>query len=142
MKRIKLRQDKHVLVDDEDFEWLNQWKWYYTGSYAARWKNYKRIYMHRLINETPIGLETDHINQDKLDNRRTNLRTVTRSQNIRNRPSPIQGTSGAIGVSWAKSKNKWRAYVTINYKQIHLGHFLELEDAKKARIEGEKRYGL
>src|SRR3990167_10859282 len=80
MKRIKLTQGKFAIVDNEDFEWLNQWKWHYNNSdgYAYRTKVFRRINgkqpkehisIHRLINKTPKGMETDHINHNRLDNR-------------------------------------------------------------------------
>jgi len=71
MKRIKLTQEKVALVDDADFEFLNQWKWFYHQTGYA--KSCHR-YMHRLINKTPKGFHTDHINRNKLDNRKSNLR--------------------------------------------------------------------
>ncbi len=65
MKYIKLTQGKKVMVDDSDFEWLNQWKWQLSDNgYAIR--RYKTTFrMHRLINNTPSGLFTDHINGNK-----------------------------------------------------------------------------
>lgn len=92
MKQIKLTQGKVALVDDADYDWLNQWNWYakrpwYGGHfYAARGprKNGKRttVYMHRLITNCPRDYEVDHINADTLDNRRANLEIVTKKQNL------------------------------------------------------------
>ncbi|MCK9370911.1 HNH endonuclease [Candidatus Dojkabacteria bacterium] len=92
MKQISLGQlsgkGKFVIVDNEDFEYLNQFKWYikFSGQneYAIRHKRYDETLMHRLIINTPKGMETDHINHNGLDNRRVNLRIVTTSQNQRN----------------------------------------------------------
>ena len=103
MAEIKLTKGKYALVDDADFEWLNQWKWHLVfGKYAAhrlppdeRYAHGKYIYMHRLIMDTPDNMDTDHINGDGLDNRRSNLRTCTTSQNLMNRMgSSITGYKG------------------------------------------------
>ena len=124
MKYINLTQGKSTVVDDEDFNWLNQWKWHfgYKG-YAARKPNSKVIYMHRVIIKAPIGLETDHINRDKLDNRKFNLRLVSRQTNSFNRGLNKNNTSGFRGVGWHEEKKKWRAYIRISYKYRHLGYF-------------------
>lgn len=81
-------------IDDSDYELVSQYKWFLIKGYAVTQKylgggrknaKYKTIQMHKLINDTPDGLETDHINRDKLDNRRSNLRSVTKSENMLNR---------------------------------------------------------
>jgi len=95
MKEIKLTQGKFAIVDDADYNWLNQWKWYAkicsNGKriYVARFQRINgkptTIYMHRIITNCPEDKEVDHINGDSLDNRRKNLRIVTRSENSNNR---------------------------------------------------------
>ena len=92
MRKISVSRDYYTIIDDEDYSWLSQWKWYLSGSgYAVRHvsceKGYHSVYMHRLILNltSPNVLQTDHINGDRLDNRRCNLRAVTRSQNAQNR---------------------------------------------------------
>lgn len=133
MRRIKLTQGKYTLVDDEDFEWLNQWKWYYLSiGYAARGKGKNFIYMHRLIINTPKNLYTDHINNDKLDNRRCNLRICTNSENQTNRGKYKRNKSGYKGVCWFKQTNKWQAQIRKNNKRFHLGYFQNKIDAAKA----------
>jgi hypothetical protein len=72
LKTIKLSQGKEVIVDEEDYAYLSQWKWYFNGGYAVRGCK-KRILMHRVIMATPDDKVTDHINRDKLDNRRCNF---------------------------------------------------------------------
>ena len=73
----------------------------------------------------------DHINRNKLDNRRSNLRIATKSQNGLNREE-------SVGVSWRKERNKWRARITINGKEQFLGHFNNWEEAIQARKEANK----
>ena len=136
MKEIPLTKGKVAIIDDEDFEWLNQWNWYYgCDGYAFRTdcKNgRKSILMHRLILDTPRGMETDHINQNKLDNCRKNLRSATTSQNQANRPAPRNNTSGMKGVQWDKRANKWLAVIQFHGKLIYAGYFENINDAARA----------
>ena len=132
MKKIKLSRGKYTIVDDEDFEWLNRWKWSYNSlGYARMGQNYKTILMHRLIMNTPHGMETDHINGNGLDNRRSNLRICTRSQNKMNTCLSSKNTSGYKGVCWNKNSKKWRAEIEYK-KSICLGYFDNKIDAAKA----------
>lgn len=142
MAKIKLTQDKYAIVDDADFEWLNQWKWKLNwNGYACRNARadgrYVKTYMHRLINATPTGQDTDHINRNKLDNRRSNLRDATRSQNNFNMLPSVANTSGTKGVSWSKQRNSWRAYIKIAGRQVYLGRFKDKQDAINARLNAE-----
>ena len=131
MKKIKLTQGKYALVDDKDFKWLNQWKWYFdnTVGYAKGWMDGKKMYMHRLILNTPKNLVTDHKNLNKLDNTRDNLRNVTRSQNCFNKSLLSKNISGHRGVYWDKQTNKWRVIIGINHKTINFGRFINKIDA-------------
>lgn len=138
--RIKLTQGKYALVDASDYERLNQWKWQYQHGYAARDKDRKKIFMHRVINQTPVGKETDHINGDKLDNRKSNLRTVTHSQNNIHKGIRPDNTSGIAGVYWEKQRNKWRVRLSLNKKRIDLGFYPTLSEASLARKQGERKY--
>ena len=149
MKQIKLTKGRVALVDDRDFSWLNQWKWCISNGYAARSiymgggrKNPKNkvIYIHRLVNKTLDGFETDHINRNKLDNRRCNLRTADRSLNTRNHPLRISSKSGYKGIDFYKRVKKWRVRISINKKTISLGYFGNIKDAVKARKQGEELY--
>ncbi len=143
MKTIKLTQGKKAMVDDEDYAWLNQWKWYAHKDrntyYAVRDTSHrtpKREYirMHRLI----LGLKkgdgklSDHWNHNGLDNRKSNLRLCTYSQNAQNR-IPLENTASRFkGVDWQKGAKKWCASITNNGKCVHLGLFdSEIQAAKK-----------
>ena len=135
MKQIPLTQGKFVTVDDEDFEYLNQWKWRYDNGYAVRTssKLFKRttILMHRVIMNPPHGMFIDHINpSETLNNRRSNLRICTNKENVRNMKTPKTNTTGYKGVS--TSGSKWRASIRVDDKRIYLGTFSTSEDAAKA----------
>lgn len=136
MPCIKLNKNMITLVDDDVFEYLNQWRWSCSKNYVIRHGlengKYKTIYMHRVVNCTPDGYDTDHINGDKLDNRKCNLRAVTKSQNNCNKSKQSNNTSGYKGVSWHKGSNSWQSYIKINGKVRFLGYFKEREDAAKA----------
>lgn len=139
---IKLTQGKVAIVDKEDFDFLNQFKWHYdkvTG-YAKRHIRNKSIYLHKLINNTPEGFQTDHINRNKLDNRKENLRTCSRNLNQRNQDIDKTNTSGYKGVSWSKSMKKWEAFLFKNNKKINLGYFIDKLDAVRSRLNGEQKY--
>jgi len=118
MKKIPLTQGKYAIVDDSDYERLNKYKWYVNkighSWYAVRDIRLPtgklKIYMHRFV----LGLgksdkhQIDHINHNGLDNRKANLRIVTRSQNHMNTITNY-GTSKYKGISWHKLSRKWRA---------------------------------
>lgn len=137
MKEIILYRNKGVaLVDDEDFNWLSQYRWHLDRGYAAMTikKPQKGImYMHRLINQTPKGMSTDHINRNKLDNRKANLRTCTQSLNNANSTQRTDNTSGVKGVVWHKRNERWQAQVTFQKKNYYLGQFTDKRDAIRAR---------
>lgn len=128
---IELTKDKRVIVDDEDYEFLMQWKWCYNAGYALRGdaKNNTKILMHRVLMSTPEDMEVDHINQNKLDNTRINLRNVSISENQMNRGKYANNTSGFKGVSWHKRLNKWQVSIQAHKKTIHLGYFTAIKEA-------------
>jgi len=137
MKKIKLNKGTFATVDNDDFEYLNQWKWYINNNgYAIRtkytklgFKKYKmkKVYMHRVVNNTPDNLQTDHINHNQLDNRRINLRSVTNQQNAFNASLNKANTSGTKGVSWSKErKNGVRIFILMAEQSLSVD-FLTLK---------------
>lgn len=117
MKKIELTKNRVALVDDQDFEELNKYKWaYHHRGYAIRmekapYKTGKRrfLLMHREILGDPHGMLVDHKNHNGLDNRRSNLRACTDAENMRNRLLQKNNKSGFQGVS--KSKSGWVASI-------------------------------
>ncbi len=144
VKKIPLTQDKFSLVDDVDFEYLNQWKWCLGGNGYAMRISYtpikKTIYLHSLINNTPKGFLTDHINRNKLDNRKQNLRSANFTQSNRNVDLRKDNKSGIKGVYWHKSRNKWQANISKNNKTLYLGLFSSINEAQIVREQAERRY--
>jgi hypothetical protein len=83
----------------------------------------------------------DHINGIRDDNRIINLRSVTDKENQKNQKIRDDNTSGFVGVSWCKERNKWASYINHNQKRIPLGRFSDKADAIKARMRANKKYG-
>jgi hypothetical protein len=143
MKEIPLTMGKVAIVDDEDYEWLMQWKWYCTTrGYATRgWDGGAvHILMHREIAKTPDGMETDHINHNRLDNRKSNLRNCTPTQNKMNKGFDSRNTSGYKGVSWNKSAKKWFAYIRFNKQRVNIGVFEDIVEAAHAYDAAARKY--
>lgn len=86
--------------------------------------------------------EIDHINGDRMDNRIANLRDVSHKENQRNMCIHKSNTSGVMGVNYHKRDKRWRAFIEVLGKSIHLGNFLEKDDAIKARKKAEVEYGF
>ena len=125
-----------VLVDIENYEELNQWKWFLRNGYATRRKNIdgktREIFMHRIVANTPDGLETDHKNGDRLDNRKENLRFATRKQNAQNMRPPLKCRNRYKGVrkyTPGDSGVAWVAKIKVDKVVIALGSYTREEDA-------------
>jgi hypothetical protein len=133
-----------IQIDDCDLPYLSQWKWHINcNGYAYRQFRDEtgkctQTFMHRIIAETPEGFFTDHINKNKLDNRRENLRVVTKSQNAIN-SKQRKSASGKTGIRLYKD-GRITARLTIDRKEIHLGSFATLEDAVIARKSAANKY--
>jgi hypothetical protein len=137
MKLIPLTRGLFAQVDDKNYDWLNQWKWYakktkYTY-YAIRCTqhNNKKVFirMHRLIMNTPNNLDVAHLDHNGLNCLESNMRNATRSQNNMNRPS--NGVSKYKGVSYVQNKYIV-AQININKIHLSLGYFPTEEDAARA----------
>jgi hypothetical protein len=146
---IELTQGKFALVDDEYFEFLSQWKWQCHNGYAVRTvcvrKDGKRssisIRMHRLVMNAANGEVIDHKNLNTLDNRKENLRVCTKAENNRNIRGR-KGTSKYKGVCWDKNRNKWLSSIQFNNKHIHIGYFINEDEAAKAyNLKAEELFG-
>jgi len=143
MKTIALTQGLEAIVDDADYEWLMQWKWCANKAgnthYAirsVRLPNGKQTneYMHRAI----LGLEKgdrregDHINHEGLDNRRANIRIVTKQENRFNQKHK--------GHWWVEAKHKWVAQIQVNGRSTHIGYFDTANKARRAYLRAKATY--
>jgi hypothetical protein len=154
MKKIKLTGGKFAIIDDEDYERINQHKWFISTNkssatnYAVRNRKsteknkikLAQIKMHREILNYFDYLTVDHINGNGLDNRRINLRLCTVFQNTHNLRTRKTNTSGYKGVVWYKAGKYWQAQIKVNYKNIYLGRFLNKKEAALAYNNGAIKY--
>jgi len=151
MKKIKLSQGKYALVDDEDYVLLSRFNWFAHKTRGERWGaetilQDKNIHMHRFIMGAPPmrgakKYEVDHINRNALDNRKSNLRWVTRSKNLSNRRKfGGANLSKYVGVRKTTNKtNPWAAMCIKDGKQIHIGVFKTEVAAHIARLRFIKK---
>lgn len=141
LRRYMGRKPLTALVDDEDYAAITQHTWqrnfhgYVVGNIDGT-----DVYLHRFIMGYPEGRVVDHINGDKLDNRRSNLRVCKHKENTRNARRSKNNTSGHTGVSYRPKRKSYRAYITVDRRQIGLGHYPTLEEAVAARKKGERKY--
>lgn len=125
----------YALVDEEDYGWLGRWRWRRSSEgYAVRRDGERTVYMHREVCSPPSNLVVDHINRDRRDNRRANLRCVSVGSNNAN-SRPRGSRSGFRGVYWHSRAGKWVAQISVGGRNRHLGLFLEADEAAEAYDE-------
>ena len=142
MKLIPLTQGKFAMVDDDDFDFLNQWKWnaglkkstntYYASRNQRTVKKNARqetIRMHRVIMNAGKGQIVDHRDGNTLNNQKNNLRFCTNGQNSANRRARENKLSRFLGVHYQKDNKNWLAQIRVNKKTTHLGCFKNEIDA-------------
>lgn len=156
MKKLQLHgkygEGNFALIDDDIFEIVNEYKWSlrkgYVVSTMSHHKDRKIGIRHKVINLHHIvlpfneGMDIDHKNRNRLDNRRSNLRHIKRSVNSLNGKLRKQNTSGHRGVGWDKAAHKWKASIKLNYKQITIGRYKTFEEAVRARKNFERSKGI
>jgi hypothetical protein len=155
--RVYGENDDSFIVDIDDYYFIKNWFWrrdkkgYWTTNAKKEDEDiyHKKILrLHQLIAERKYGkyntkkLFPDHLSRDKSDNRKCNLILKTNADNMKNRNLSKANTSGKTGVSYANDTDLWIAYITVNYKTIHLGEFVNYNDAVDVRLKAEKQYGF
>jgi hypothetical protein len=139
VKIIKLTQGKQTMVDDDIFKLIGHLKWcarkgwdtfYASRMFKTKDGKFHVLLLHHVIAGYPLnGLMVDHIDGNGLNNLRSNLRIVTRSQNGMNRKARKNTSSGFKGVQWREDSQVFRAYIRINGKRINLGNYQTAEEA-------------
>jgi hypothetical protein len=139
-KEIILSQGKVAIVDDELFEWLNRFNWHYANvEYASGNIDGERIFMHRLIMDAPKGIEVDHKNRNKLDNRKENLRLCNSKENKRNIKKKNKD-SEYHGIRRDKTGEKWSVSIRTDEGIMRVGTFTDKVAAANARNYYAKIY--
>lgn len=136
MKEISLTQGKSALVDDRD-AYLLAWKWYFDNTVGYAKRNFRnqdgkqrKMRMHHMIIGFPLnGFQVDHINGNRLDNRRCNLRIVSHRENSHNSKCHRNGTKSSRFIGVSLDRNKWVAQISINGKRKNLGRYSTEEEA-------------
>jgi hypothetical protein len=133
-KWMPLGHKKFTLVDEDDYQKFSRHTWRVTSEgYAARGIVRGILYLHREIIKAKKGPAVDHINRNKLDNRKINLRICSYGQNIQRRGKfKSNSTSKYKGVHWSEARKRWIAQIHIQYKNINLGRFKTEADAARA----------
>lgn len=143
-KKIKLKDGVYAIVDESDYEELSKHKWTLKGDgYAHRGTprpERKWILMHRQIMQPLTSMQVDHINGNRLDNRKENLMIVNYSQSQINRKIGTNNKSGYKGVHKNNKSNKWFANIRIDGKIKYLGGFGDIKEAVRVRDNAVKKY--
>ena len=128
-----------IICDATDFDLVSKHTWHLTShgyaltSITGADGKQRLLYLQRLLMNPPADMQVDHINGIKHDNRRSNLRIVTRQENSHNMRS-------AKGYSWSKSRSKYKANITLNNKIIYLGYYKTETEARQAYLAAKRIY--
>lgn len=146
----KCEEIARTKIDIEDVDKIKGYCWSMDNKgYVYRFDDTKKpigktrgkvIRLHRIVMNLKDTRDVDHINRDKLDNRKINLRCCSRSMNIMNSKKSIRNKSGCTGVHWDKRKNKWLSSICVNYSHKFIGYFNNFNDAVAARKAAELKY--
>lgn len=153
MKTITLTKGAVALVDDEDYERVSAVKWYlgkrgypvtplYLGrDHARKRPKTRHVTMHRFVLNCRggDGTRVDHINGDKCDNRKSNLRFCSQNENTCNRGPQRNSRSGVKGVFWVNHAKLYRATITRHGQKYELGYHKTLEEAAQAYNEAARK---
>lgn len=140
---IPLSKGFEAIIDAADVPLVQDFNWCVVlrqrTAYARRCERVGRhsvnIRLHRVLTNAPNGVLVDHRDGDGLNNRRSNLRFATKSQNAHNMRKPCTNTSGHKGVTWDKRDHKWQAKIMVGGRQRSLGYFEHKADAARAYAE-------
>jgi hypothetical protein len=121
---------------------IKEKKWHFVSStgYVTSKENNSTIYLQDYIFSHDDDFTVDHIDRNKLNNKRSNFRLVTASQNRMNKKLQSNNTSGVSGVSWDKRYSKWRVRVKVKSKEIQIGTYITIEEAVQQRVNAEAKY--
>jgi hypothetical protein len=146
---VPLTRGYEAVIDAADVPLIDGFSWFAAiaqGTVYARASHYRpgkpqvTLQMHRVIIGAVDRMVVDHINRDGLDNRRSNIRAATRSQNGMNRPAQANNKSGFKGVFFYKRDGMWRAQIRVDGRAVHVGSFPSADGAAEAYAQASARY--
>lgn len=137
--RCVMKNGASFIFDREDTELVKEHSWSFARGHIRTSINGKNVFLHRLIMSAPTGTEIDHINMDKTDNRRQNLRKATHAENQRNKGLRKDSTTGYKGVCLDKRTGRYFAYINANGRRTYLGSFSDRSAAAHAYDEAAVR---
>lgn len=137
MARIKLSTGRYAYIDDEDFYAVSYIHWTESDGYAVGAHGGPRL--HRLVMGEPPG-QVDHIDGDRMNCRKSNLRVATKAQNAKNRGVNRDSRSGIKGVSFYARSGRWRARIAVDGRKLFLGYFESPELAAAAYEAASEKY--
>ncbi len=151
MKQIRLTQNKVAILDDDDFERLSHFKWFYRGErnggqgYAVRHGKKtdvtRTVYLHReVVGQVPPGQEVIFLNQDRLDCRKDNLRVVTKEESRRHHSVRKDCQAGHKGMSFNHFARTFSVDILVNGRMKRIGTFYTQKEAIEAYKEAERIY--
>jgi len=130
---VPLTRGAYAVVDTASVPVISSYLWSCNShGYACARVGRARLLMHRLLTVAPSGVEVDHANADRADNRLANLRLCDRTQNQQNRRLNTSSKSGYKGVSWHKGRGRWAARIMASGRAVSLGYFDDASDAARA----------
>lgn len=134
-------KDDKFIIDVDDYEKIKDYTWRISNNgYVVTTRNRKVILLHRLIMNPKGNLIVDHINHNKKDNRKNNLRICSMSNNNMNKSKLRSNTSGVTGVTWNEKMECWVSQIGLNNNTIILGYNSNFNKAVKVRKEAEEKY--
>lgn len=145
---IPLTQGLEAVIDAADVDLVKPYRWFagkignvvYAFTRFTKSSKERPTALHRLLCNPPEELSIDHIDLDGLNNRRSNLRLATTSENSRNTRTRQNNTSGFKGVSWRRDRSRWQVHIRVDGKRLSLGHYVTLEDAASAYAGAAEKY--
>jgi hypothetical protein len=146
MKVIKTSKQNSILIDDDDYEYASKFKWSESNGYAVRGTNInnqsKGYKLHREVMGVVDSLKhIDHIDGNRLNNQKANLRICNATQNQQNRVGvQANNKSGYKGVSWCRRSKKWMAQIRVNTKTKFLGYYTDPKEAAKVYNQNATKY--